>query len=78
MNPLISEEYKVIQSLHTWGEKSLLYKACSVRAPLLDNKYGYVYPTHGELSLIQMKHHLDATLCRFYFCRVILRSTLQK
>ena len=24
------------------------------------------------LSMSQMKHQLDATLCRFYFCRVTL------
>ena len=26
----------------------------------------------SNTSLGQMKHHLDATLCRFYFCRVTL------
>jgi len=32
----------------------------------------------GELNLIrQMKHQLDATLCRFYFCRVTLHVSVQ-
>jgi len=31
---------------------------------------------HYKVQLSQIKHQLDATLCRFYFCRVTLHSTL--
>ena len=40
-------------------------------SPILEKKF-----KHGEAvyTLSQVKHQLDATLCRFYFCRVTLHG----
>ena len=34
--------------------------------------YGSLFYWHNVHMPSQMKHQLDATLCRFYFCRVTL------
>jgi hypothetical protein len=60
-------------------------KACGIRAKGYVNEYGLVKSSTAysrELfkkleilplySQYQMKHQLDATLCRFHFCRVTL------
>ena len=44
----------------------------TIRTSLAACNITYVQGTFEAFSISQMKHQLDATLCRFYFCRVTL------
>ena len=54
VNPLITEEYRMIQSFHTCGERYLYLQSVLCTGTITYNKYGYLSPTHGGLSLIHV------------------------
>ena len=53
----------------------LLAKETTLKATNL-NEFYFCVSVHRSIG--QIKHQLDATLCRFYFCRVTLHISVVK
>ena len=54
----------------TWKQVALLGRFEILTSVSMDIRFYFCVSLHRSIS--QIKHQLDATLCKFYFCRVTL------